>query len=198
MIPLMQNVQPWPQIIIPAAAALLGVFVGGMITSHNQRKEREHRWFREQLGFYGRLLGMRMEILAKSEVRVRIRNLSQKAYTQELNQAGIDPEAKRLVSEKWEKYQKGLEYDNQQLTEELVPLYREILVLWNKNMALIESSTQKHYAAFVEYVEVWNRGLKDALVRDVIWEIEHDEKKLYPLYEDIERQVKRLREKLDE
>ena len=35
---------------------------GGSIADLNQQKERQHRRFQEQLGFYAALLGMRMEI----------------------------------------------------------------------------------------------------------------------------------------
>jgi len=63
-------------------------------------------------------------------------------------------------------------------------------------MALVEPSTQKHYRIFVEYVEVWNRALQKALVTEVMWEIKHEEQKLYPLYEDLESHVTRLREEL--
>lgn len=138
-----------------------------------------------------------MEIRAKSEVRVRIRALSQKAYNDELRKADADlQERQRMSTERWPQYEKGFQYDEQQLREEPVPLYREMLVHWNKNMALVEPSTQLHYGAFVEYVEVWNRALKDALPAEVVWEIKHDEEKLHPLYDDFQLRVTRLREQL--
>lgn len=169
----------WSQILIPALvsaiAALLGVLIGGAITYYNQKKERQHRRFQEQLGFYGTLLGMRMEIRAKSEVRERIRSLSRVAYDNEIKQAGNDVTAREKISKE---YGKVLQYDGEQLTEELVPLYREMLAHWNKNMALAEPSTQKHYKVFVEYVEVWNRMLKMTLTAEVMWEIEHQEENL--------------------
>ena len=52
------------------------------------------------------------------------------------------------------------------------------------------------YRAFVEYVEVWNRALKKTMVDEVMWEIKHEETKLYPLYEDLEQRVAQLREEL--
>lgn len=138
-----------------------------------------------------------MEIRAKSEVRERIRSLSRAAYDNEIKQAGNNLTAREKISkERWPEYEKGFQYDAQQLTEELVPLYREMLAHWNKNMALAEPSTQQHYKVFVEYVEVWNRALKKTLADEVTWEIKHEEKNLYPFYEDLEQQVARLREEL--
>jgi hypothetical protein len=48
----------------------------------------------------------------------------------------------------------------------------------------------------VDYVEIWNRFLEKSLPAAVIRELGHEEKKLYPLYADIELQVARLQEEL--
>jgi hypothetical protein len=160
--------------LVSALSALIGVLIGGWITTRNQKIDRQQRRLQEQLNFYGTLLGMRKEIRAKSEVRKRIQDLSRAAYDNELKMAEGDPVVKkRISSERWPEYEKGFQYDEKQLTEELVPLYGEILALWSKNMALAEPSTQAHYGVFVEYVEVWNRALKKTLVAEVLWEIRH-------------------------
>jgi hypothetical protein len=48
----------------------------------------------------------------------------------------------------------------------------------------------------VDFVEIWDRFLKKSLPAAVIRQITHEEKKLYSLYEDIEKQVERLRKEL--
>jgi hypothetical protein len=63
-------------------------------------------------------------------------------------------------------------------------------------MWLAEPSTLEHYPALVEYVELWNRGLKQTLPTEVMFEVEHEEKKLYPFYADLDSQFKRLRGEL--
>jgi len=45
-------------------------------------------------------------------------------------------------------------------------------------------------------VEIWDRFLKQTLPAAVIKEVVHEEKKLGPLHEDIERNVSRLRAQL--
>jgi len=45
-------------------------------------------------------------------------------------------------------------------------------------------------------VEVWDRALKKTLVDEVMWEIKHEETRLYPLCEDLEQRVAQLREEL--
>src|SRR5271167_4042 len=78
----------WVQVAVPAVSGLLGVLLGGWITTHSQRIERQQARIREQLsGFYSVLLGMRSQIRAKSDVRVKIRNIAQKIQQDEIRQA---------------------------------------------------------------------------------------------------------------
>jgi hypothetical protein len=63
-------------------------------------------------------------------------------------------------------------------------------------MGLAEPSTVKHYGTLVEFVEIWNRGLQKSLPGKVIARLNHEERKLYPFYEDLEAQAQRLREQL--
>jgi hypothetical protein len=62
--------------LVSALSALVGVSIGGWITTRNQKIDRRYHHLQEQLGFYGTMLGMRKEIRAKSEVRKRIQDLS--------------------------------------------------------------------------------------------------------------------------
>jgi hypothetical protein len=58
---------------ISSTGTLVDVLVGGWLTSHNQKRERQTSFFRQQLGeFYGPMLAMRAEVLAKSELRLKI------------------------------------------------------------------------------------------------------------------------------
>jgi len=101
-----------------------------------------------------------------------------------------------LYKQREAEYDRLQEYSEQQLREELVPLYRKMLEHWTANMDKAEPSTQHHFAALVDYVEIWNRFLEKSLPAAVIRELGHEEKKLYPLYADIELQVARLQEEL--
>jgi hypothetical protein len=190
---------PWAQILIPALAALAGVLIGGLITSHNQKKERQHRRMREQLeGFYSVLLAMRLQIRAKSELREQLRTIAREVWPKELESGSYgDPQLKdKIFNAKWPQYEKIFEYDEQQLEHEIVPLYREMLSHMTKCMGLAEPSTIQHYGTFVEYVEIWNRAFKQSLPREVRARLQHEERKLYPFYEDLEAQAQRLRDRL--
>lgn len=188
----------WVQIVIPAAAALLGVGVGGLISIHSQKLERRQQHIREQLqNFYSVLLGMRSNILAKSELRVKFRNKG-RAIERDLRDAQNSQEQRQSLNAKWQEFEKSMEYDNHQLVNDLVPMYREMLAHFTKNMWLAEPSTLAHYKRLVEYVEIWNRGLSKAIPTDVMFEIKHSETDLYPFYEDLESQFKRLQKELSE
>jgi hypothetical protein len=190
---------PWAQILIPALAALVGVLIGGLITSHNQRKERQHRRMREQLeGFYSVLLAMRLQIRAKSELREQLRTIAREEWPKVLESGSFgDPQAKEMIFKaKWPQFDKIFEYDERQLEQEIVPLYRKMLTHMTKFMGLAEPSTIKHYGTLVEYVEIWNRAFQQSLPREVRARLQHEERKLYPFYEDLEAQAQQLREKL--
>ncbi len=172
--------------------------VGGWITTRSQKIERQHQRIREQLSsFYSVLLGIRSQILAKSEVRLKLRKIAQRIQQADFIQAQSNPEVRQYLSTiKNPEFRKLIGYDNQQLQDELVPQYREMLAHVTKNMWLAEPSTLEHYATLVEYVELWNRALDHAIPSDVLLELDHDEKKLYLFYADLNSQFKRLQEEL--
>ena len=65
------------QTLMPAVAGLLGVAVGGWMQGHHQKKERENAFIKERLrDFYAPLLGMRSEIRAKSELRLKVSSIA--------------------------------------------------------------------------------------------------------------------------
>ena len=181
------------QVAMTAAAGLLGVAVGGWITALNQKAERRIARIREQLaGFYAPLRGIRAEIRAKSELRTKLHSIANAAW-QELLAGERDPLRKKELEDKeWPKYEAVLRYSEDQLKNELVPLYQRLLDHFTAQMWLAEQSTLPHYTALVEFVEIWNRHLKVPLPYDLVIRLGHVEKNLVPLYDDIERHFTEL------
>jgi hypothetical protein len=62
-------------------------------------------------------------------------------------------------------YLKIFEYDNRQLTVELIPLYRKMLDVFTEHYWLADSDTRAYYQEFLEFVEVWERFLAESLPR---------------------------------
>ena len=194
------HVVPGYQVAIPAAAGLVGVVIGGLITTYSQKIERRQRLAREKLDkFYSPLLGMRSHIKTKSIVREKIRDAARKEWNQLFVGFENDPEAKKRISETHgPKFDKITEYDKKQFESELLPLYRDMLAYFTSNISLAEDSTLKHYEELVEFVEMWNRELAGALPPEVVLAVGHDEKKLYPFYDDLAVQTGVLRNELNE
>jgi hypothetical protein len=183
------------QTLIPAVAGLLGVAVGGWMQGHHQKKERENAFIKERLrDFYAPLLGMRSEIRAKSELRLKVSSITHAEWQAKFE--GIaDPEVKKAIdTQESPKYEKVFDYNDKQLREEIVPLYKRMLEWFSSHMWLAESSTLAHYPTLVEFVEIWNRV--DTLPGAVATKLEHSEKKLYPLYDDLKSNFDNLSKKL--
>jgi hypothetical protein len=184
--------------LISACAGLGGVALGGAITIWSQRKERRDARIREKLDkFYSPLLGMRMQILAKSEVRLKVSGAGNGAWMALF--VGVDdPEAKKKINEaRWPAFEKLIAYSDQQLKEELVPLYRQMLTLFAANMQFAEDSTRTHFGTLVEFTELWNRALLNPIPPEVLAALNHSEKTLHPFYEDLEARFTMLRKQLE-
>lgn len=185
--------------IISAVAGLVGVGLGGIISTWAHRTERRNGRTRDKLDkFYSPLLGIRMQIRAKSEVRLKISSHGNAAWAS-LFTGLNDPEVKKQIeAERWSSFEKLIEYADQQLREELIPLYRQMVALFATNMQFAEDTTRQHFAALVEFSELWNRALQNPIPPEVLASLNHTERNLYPFYEDLETQFRRLRKELEE
>jgi len=186
------------QFIVPAAAVILGVLVGGFVTAHSQRRERRYNHIRRQLQcFYGPLRAMRRQIHSKSELRVKLHKIAGEAWQKRLDSVRDDPQALQAAEKaRGPQFDKVFDYSDEQFRDELMPLYRKMLEHVTQYMWLAEPSTLDHFDALVEFVELWNRFLAKTLPHEVLESIEHSEKKLSPFYEDVETQTERLRQEL--
>ena len=187
----------WIDTLIPAASGLVGVAIGGWLTALNQKRERREAHIKNQLSaLYSPLVGIRSQIKAKSEVRLRLTNLANASWHEKF--AGIEDPArkKQIIGKDRPDYDKLQNYNNRQQVEEIVPLYRKMLAIFTDNMWLAEPSTRSHYAALVEFVETWNRLLAQSLPPELWNEIEHKEETLEPLYADLEHHLSELSKRL--
>jgi hypothetical protein len=187
-------------LLIPALSGLVGVVLGAFLTSWNQRQERHHRFLLDQLSvFYSPMLAYRKRIRAKSELRLKISNVASAAWRSEIStarEAGGVARVQETRQELSPQFERIIEYDNQQLSNELIPLYAKMLDLFTKEMHLAEPSTRTHYAALVEYVELWERYLRESLPQTVAEQVPADENTLMSLYDDLEKHFERLQAKL--
>jgi len=183
--------------LIAACAGLLGVALGGAITMWSQITERRQARVRDKLDkFYSPLLAIRMQIKAKSEVRQKVHRTANSEWQSLL--AGVDsPEAKaRIDAERSPAYTAIYKYSAEQVINDLVPLYKQMVEIFTSNMQFAEEPTRKYFGTLVEFVELWNRQLLQAMPPEVVVALNQDEKQLYPFYDDLETQFKKLRKQL--
>jgi hypothetical protein len=184
--------------IIAALAGIGGVLLGGWITNRSQAEERRQARVRDKLDkFYAPLLATRQQILAKSEVREKVHSIARSEYAG-LFHGNLGPEEKaRITAEREPQFAAILQYSAEQLSTELVPLYRHMVDLFKSNMQFAEDSTRAHFGPLVEFVEIWNRQLQQEMPPEVVIALNQAENKLYPFYNELEAQFRRLRAQLE-
>lgn len=185
--------------IIAAISGILGVLVGGWITAYNQRKERLHNRIREQLdSFYAPLLGLRAQILAKSETRLKVTGATGQAWTKLMSRIdGFKVEDKiKIENERFPDFEKVIEKNDRQFIEEIMPLYREMIKYFSAKMGLAQPSTRMHFGVLVEFVEIWDRWLDKTLPQESLEFIGHSEDNLMPFYQDLSMQLDSLSQNL--
>jgi hypothetical protein len=185
---------------IAAASGLLGVIVGGWITARNQRRERQHNRVREQLqDFYSPLSGMRARIHAK---QVSLHKLTEASHATFNNLAalpsGASPDVHfKYVDGRVPDFAKMMDENNRQVSEEIIPLYRQMVEHFSTHIYLAEDSTRQHFDTLVEVAETLDRLARKTLPLEVAATLSQDPEKLKPFYQDLETQLAQLRRQLD-
>jgi hypothetical protein len=124
---------------ISATAGLVGVVVGALMTSLNQKKERKHAHIRQQLQeFYSPMLGMRQWIVAKEESRRKINKMVKTTIEESKANAPGGVQRGPYYSDERKAFRGLGDYDIKQWEEEILPLYREMLKKFTSEMWLVQ------------------------------------------------------------
>jgi hypothetical protein len=186
-------------IAVPALAGLCGVLIGSWLTSRRERQQRQLAFFEKQLVFfYSPLLGVRNEIQAYGQLRVRIQGEARSAWAQLCTESeDLSPhDRQRITAERGPEFTRIIDFENDRLHEELLPAYRKMVTLFRENYWLAEPMTREYYTNVLEFVDLWERWVKKALPVEVLERLEHTEDKLNPFYEHLVRMHDELRAKL--
>lgn len=179
--------------VIPAAAGLAGVGLGGFWMAWSQRKERRDRFVLDQLReFYAPMLGIRERLRVKNEIRLKVSaaaNVEWQRLIKEARESGTLRETREQSSPEFNRI---IEDENQQLKEVEIPLYRQMVDLFTAKMHLAEPSTQTHFPALIDFVEMWDRSLRGALPREVLQRVGANEETLVSFYTDLKTNFERL------
>lgn len=189
-------------IAVPALAAFFGVIVGAWLTSRRERGARSLFFLEKQLtDFYSPMVGIRNQIRMLSELRLKISQSADRNWRKLCDEAREDGGAKVLrerTEERKEAFEAIINYNNQQLTESLIPSYQRMIEVFRENYYLAEPATKAYFKDLLEFVNLWDRWLKKAIPREVLEDLDHGEEILLPFYAHIEEMHNNLRLKLKE
>ena len=188
--------------LITTASGLIGVLLGGWLTSRNQKRERKISRFREQLGeFYGPMLAMRAEVLAKAELRLKISDAAAAEWHHligDAQQAGGRDMTLEVRKANFPVFEEIIKHNNRQFAEEIMPLYRKMVQCFLDKMQFAEVSTLGYLEELIVFVEIWNRWLADSIPGEVVERLGHSEEKLFPFYQDVASNFSALQAKVKE
>ena len=172
--------------LITTTGTLIAVLLGGWLTSHNQKRERQSRFFREQLGeFYGPMLAMRAEVLAKSELRSRISGAAHAEWQQLIGHARRSGSVEGIGETDFTIFEEIIKFNDRQFAEDIMPIYNKMVQRFINNMHFAEVSTIAYLDELIEFVEIWNRWFAQSLPADIVQRLGHSEEKLFPFYRDV-------------
>ena len=186
---------------VPLLNSVVGVLVGAAVVYYfglRQLAAQRRLTFRErQLAeFYAPLAGIRRQVRAKSEVRLKVSKTAQEAWTEvdriRRERSGPGDENDTPIAE----FRKIIEYENSQLRTELLPAYQEMLDLFTQRYHLADPETREFYEQFLEFVELWKRILSGSLPASVVEKLDQRESKLKPFYEHLEAKVEELQQEM--
>jgi hypothetical protein len=154
-----------------------------------QSAEARRNAFREkQLSeFYAPLAGLRQQVRAKSDLRLKISGAAESAWQEEVSR--YHGQIMHDHEERIAPFKKIIAYNNDQLEKELLPAYRQMLAIFTDRYHLAEPATRAYYSSFLEFVEIWNRFMAESLPTDVLERLKHSEDAVKPFYEHLENKV---------
>jgi hypothetical protein len=188
---ILELIKDFGPIVLTFFAGLVGVRVG----IRQIRVEKYLSMTEQQLNcLYSPLLGLRYSIKAKSDLRVEISTAAEEAWQvicgKHKGDTGWNSNGE------YEPFGKIIDYENQQLTAELLPNYREMLKVFTENLWLAEPETRQFYPELSRFVDIWDRWLAKSIPADVLRLIDHKEARLYNFYAHLEKIVDFLKGKL--
>jgi hypothetical protein len=180
---------------------LLSALTAAWFTRRHYLHQRRLAFREQQLReFYSAILGLRKIIQAKTEIRVKVWTASDETWKQLCQEARrsyapIETQ-ERLSRERFPSFQKGIDFDQDQLRNEVLPMFRQMVVLFKEKYWLADPDTQQFLPALTEFVELWDRNIAGAMPWEVIEHLKPTEKGVEPFYQHIELKHEALRKEL--
>jgi hypothetical protein len=192
----MEKSMDWLQAVITfLGGGLVGTMGTHWATSRREAAARRTAFKKQQLEeFYGPLLAKRMELRARSELRVKLQTAVQE-YIQDKSDIGplggyveVNPQVEVMDA--------NVQDENETFRDVLMPRYKEMISVFREKGWLAQPETRQFFTDLVEFVDVWDKILGKKLRHAIAARIGHTEKKLHPFYRHIEEVHDRLRSEI--
>jgi hypothetical protein len=172
---------------------------GGAITV-NGRNATQILFGRQLAEFYGPLVSLRAEILARSVLRETVASVADAEWREliaDARQVGVE-EIQRVRAERWPSFAAIVNDEGHILRNDLMPAYRQMLTTIREKMWLATPETRKRFvsgefSALFDHIEILERHLRTPLPGEVVTAIDHREEKVKPLYTHLEQTYHQLR-----
>lgn len=193
-IDLLNNLIDLAKIVLPSFLTLLGGYFGYQYGIGQFRKQKKIEFVERQIReFYSPMIGCLNQIRAKSDLRYEISKVSDSAWKELVAR---HPQPFEDHEKYFEPFKKSILYDNDQLRNELIPLYDRMASIFSENYWLAEPETRKWYSELSGFVDLWHRWLDGTIPPEVIEKMNHTEARLKPLYENLDVSLEKLQKAL--
>jgi hypothetical protein len=193
-IDLFNNLIDLAKIVLPSLLTLAGGYLGYQYGIGQFRKQKKFEFVERQIReFYSPMIGCLKQIEAKSKLRYEISKASDPAWRKICAQ---HPHPFEDHEKYFEPFKKSILYNNNQLRNELIPLYDKMVTIFSENYWLADAETRKWYSELCGFVELWHRWLDESIPAEVIQEMNHTEERLKPLYQNLDICLENLKKTL--
>jgi hypothetical protein len=194
LIKLLSDIVDLLKLIYAPLITLVAGYLGMIYGLKQLRTQKKLEFIVRQLNeFYSPLLGYRKAIQAKIELISKVTDAASEAWKEKSER---EPTPFLDHEKEYQPFKKIIEYNNEQLKDELLPLYRKILEIFRENYWLAEDETRRWYSEVSDFVELWDRWITDNIPAPVIAKLNHSEERLAPFYTELEERFNILRSKL--
>lgn len=167
---------------------ILGAMLGASLSAFHLKRFNKLALVERQISqFYSPMVGLRKRLIALDSVN---RTVSRSAIA---NVGTIPAEIRSSqMTEQREEFFRDIEYTNQQLTNDILPIYESMETIFQEQYWLAQESTRRHYEKFVAFVEKIRRDMQRALPENARQSLPRNDEDLKEMYDDFEVQLDKL------
>jgi len=188
-----------PSELISFLTTILATFLGAtaafMFGLRKASADRRAEFRRQQLTeFYSPIAGHAKRARALLAMSMKVWNAKDKGWRDVL--APYLGNYTKKLDEDHRRFAKIAEYENAQLDEELLPIYRLILDVFTSKYSYALRSTRQYYEGYYAFVNQWDRVKREALPTEVREHLPHNAKVLHEFFDHIENMLQTLQDEL--